>query len=105
MYAVIQSGAKQYRVEEGDTIDVELLSQEDGSEYEFKEVLFLHEGKKFLTGAPYVSGYTVRGELVGTAYGEKVVAYKYKRRKNERKKIGHRQKYSRVKITAIEATK
>ena len=101
MYAIIESGGKQYRVEKGDIIDVELLSPADSGKVEFKQVLFLHNGKAAKIGAPHVPKSTVMGEFVQEVKGPKVVAFKYKRRKQIRRKVGHRQRYSRVKITDI----
>lgn len=102
MYAIIHSGGKQYPVKEGDVIDVDLLKQEAGSQIEFQEVLFFNDGKKCEVGAPHVEKCKVKGELVGVVKGPKVIAFKYKRRKSCHRKVGHRQKYSRVKITGIE---
>ncbi len=101
-YAIIQTGGKQYRVFAGDVIDIELLeSQEEGnSSITFNEILFLHDGEKGVCGTPTVKG-LVKGELLDHVRGPKVISYKYKRRKNLRRKIGHRQNYMRVKITEI----
>ncbi len=104
-YAIVQTGGKQYRVSKDETIDVELLKVEVGSKVEFKEVLFYHDGKNPSVGAPSVAGCTVKGELIGEVPGPKVTSVKYKRRKNQRRKWGHRQHYSRVKITEIKQTK
>ncbi len=104
MYAIIQTGGKQYRVEQGDEIDVELLGVEDGGQVEFSEVLFVHDGQNTRLGQPTLNDFVVKGELVATIAGPKVVAFKYKRRKDQQTKHGHRQKYSRVKITEIAAT-
>ena len=101
MYAIIQTGGKQYRVKQGDIIDVELLETNDNV-VEFKEVLFVNDGKAALVGKPHVPGFLVKGEFIGEAKGPKVVSFKYKRRKNSHTKHGHRQKYARVKITGIE---
>ena len=102
MYAIIETGGKQYRVEKNDVIDVELFDAGDETNIEFKNVLFVHDGSAPKVGAPYVAKSVVKGELLGTAKGPKVFAFKYKRRKSStRKKVGHRQKYSRVKITEI----
>jgi len=103
MYAIMQSGSKQYRVEEGDIIDVELLEAKAGEPHVFKEVLFVQDASKSQVGLPFVEGCVVQGEILGEAKGPKVIAFKIKRRKNCRKKIGHRQKYARVRITAIGA--
>jgi large subunit ribosomal protein L21 len=101
MYAIIQTGGKQYRVEKGDVIDVELLGVDNGSQVEFKDVLLVQDGTVTTVGAPTVEHFIVRGELLNEVKGPKVVAFKYKRRKNYRRKVGHRQRYARVKITEI----
>jgi large subunit ribosomal protein L21 len=100
MYAIIETGGKQYRVEKDETIDVELLDSE-GTAVEFKNVLFLSDGKQIKVGAPYVAKSSVKGELIGEVKGEKVISFKYKKRKGIRRKVGHRQAYHRVKITEI----
>ncbi len=101
MYAIIQSGGKQYRVAKGDQIEVELLGADSGT-FDFEEVLFFHDGKKSHVGTPKVAKVLVRGEIASVVKGPKVIAFKYKRRKNYSKKIGHRQKYAKVLITDIE---
>ena len=100
MYAIIRSGSKQYRVKQGDVIDVELLGLAAG-EVEFKDVLYVDIDTAPLVGAPIVSDYAVRGEVEGVVKGPKVISYKFKRRQNYHRKIGHRQKYCRVRITEI----
>lgn len=102
MYAIIKTGGKQYKVAVGDIIDVELLNGDIGAQIEFKEVLFLNSGTSPKIGAPHVPGCTVIGELVDYAAGPKVTCVKYIPG-NHRRKIGHRQHYSRVKITQIAA--
>lgn len=99
MYAIIETGGKQYRVEEGDELDVELLHSE-GS-IQFDKVLLVHNGQEPKVGLPHVPHCTVHAEVLGETKGPKVIAFKYKRRKNYRRTVGHRQKYSRVKITKI----
>jgi len=99
MYAIIQNGSKQYRVEEGDEVNVELLDTLSGP-HTFSEVLFV-QSDTALVGTPFVEGWSVQGEILGESKGPKVVSFKRKRRKNCRKKVGHRQHYARVKITAI----
>ena len=101
MYAIIETGGKQYRVEQNDVIDVELLNTADSEKVEFKNVLFVSEGSDVKMGAPYLTDVTVKADLVGEVKGPKVIAFKYKKRKRYRRKVGHRQKYSRVKITEI----
>jgi len=101
MYAIIETGGKQLRVAKGDVVDVELLGVEPGKKVSFEEVLFVHDGKKPHVGQPRVSGFTVQGEILGEALGPKITSVKYKRRKRQHRKFGHRQHYSRVKITNI----
>jgi large subunit ribosomal protein L21 len=99
MYAIIESGGKQFRVAEGDMIDVELL--EDTSQIKFDKVLFLHSGNSSIVDANALKDCSVHGEFVGQIKGPKVIAFKYKKCKNYRRTVGHRQKYARVKITKI----
>lgn len=99
MYAIFQTGGKQYKVEEGDLLDVELLEGE--GPLAFKEVLFINKAGKIKIGAPHVKGALVLAERCGTIKGEKKIAFKYKRSHNYRRKVGHRQKHSRIKITGI----
>jgi large subunit ribosomal protein L21 len=101
MYAIIETGGKQYRVEKNDIIDVEKVNSEKGKAVEFTHVLFLNDGKDAKIGSPYVAKSVVKGELLGDAKGPKVISFKYKQRKGVRRKVGHRQKYHRVKITEI----
>lgn len=105
MYAIIKSGGKQYRVKKDDIIDVDLIDLEkleNGSTVKFGEVLFAIDGEgKPQLGAPFISDLFVVGEFLEDVQGEKVIGMKYKRRKQERKTFGHRQRYSRVKITDI----
>lgn len=101
MYAIIETGGKQYRVEQGDVIDVELLDIE-GEKIEFKNVLFLNNGLSTKVGLPHIAGCVVIGELLQEVRGPKVINFKYKKRHNYRRKVGHRQNYLRVKITEIQ---
>lgn len=101
MYAIIETGGKQYQVKPGDTIDVELLDAEVGSKVVFSNVLFLNTGKAVKVGTPFVANSSVQAELLQEVKGPKVIAFKYKRRKPIRRKVGHRQRYCRVKITEI----
>jgi large subunit ribosomal protein L21 len=100
MYAIIQSGSKQYRVQPGEVICVELLQGETGSEVVFNEVVLLG-GETPQVGRPFVTGCVVRGTLLGLEKGEKVINYKYKKRKHFHRKRGHRQTYSKIKINSI----
>jgi large subunit ribosomal protein L21 len=99
MFAVIRTGGKQYKVSQGDVLDVELLAGEAGSKVTFGEVLMA--GSK--VGAPTLAGASVTGEIVSQWRTPKVVAFKKKRRKDTHRKRGHRQHLTRVKITDIVA--
>lgn len=101
MYAIIKTGSKQYRVAKGDIINVELLEGSAGDAVEFNEVLFLFDGKDYQLGAPSVSSFFIKGKLLGETKGEKLTAMKYKPRKRQNKKFGHRQTYSKIEITDI----
>ncbi len=101
MYAIIETGGKQYRVEEGDELYVELLGA-DG-EVTFDKVLLIHDGNTPKVGFPHLPKCAVHAEVLGIEKGPKVIAFKYKKCKNYRRTVGHRQKYSRVKITKIVA--
>lgn len=98
-YAIIKTGSKQYLVKAGDIIDIELLGAEEDGKVAFKDVLLFHDGKEAQIGAPTLSNIVIYGEVVDQVRGPKVIAYKYKKRKNYRRKVGHRQNYTRVKIT------
>ena len=101
MYAVIESGGKQYRVSAGDTVQVERLPVEAGKTVTFERVLLLNNEGKITTGAPTVAQATVEADVVEHIRGEKKVAFKMKRRKGYHKKIGHRQELSVVRIKEI----
>ncbi|MFZ4099139.1 MAG: 50S ribosomal protein L21 [Chlamydiia bacterium] len=102
MYAIIETGGKQYRVEQGDVLDVELLDVPESGLVEFSKVLLIQGAEgSCRVGAPFVAGAMVRGQLQRSVRGPKVIAYKYKKRKNQRRKVGHRQDYLRVQITEI----
>jgi large subunit ribosomal protein L21 len=101
MYAIFETGGKQYRVEEGDVIDVELVGS-DG-EVKFDKVLMVHDGKAPKIGLPHLTKCAIHAEVLGVEKGPKVIAFKYKKCKNYRRTVGHRQKYSRVKIKKIVA--
>lgn len=101
MYAIIKTGSKQYKVAKGDVISVELLEGSKGDAIEFSDVLFVFDGKEHQIGAPNVAGFAVKGELMGETKGEKLTSMKYKPRKRQNHKFGHRQTYSKIKITDI----
>ena len=101
MYAVIQTGGKQYKVSEGDVIFVEKLGVEEGTEYTFDQVLAISGADGFKVGAPTVAGATVKATVVKNGKGKKIRVFKYKPKKNEKKTIGHRQPYTKLQIMAI----
>lgn len=104
MYAIIETGGKQYRVQNGDQIAVEKLNVADGEQVVFDKVLVAGEGADIKVGAPYVDT-TVEGKVIESGRGKKVVIFKYKAKKDYRKKQGHRQPYTLVEITAIDGVK
>ncbi len=102
MFAVIETGGKQYKVSEGDVIFVEKLEVADGDAVTFDKVLAV-SGEDFKAGTPYVDGATVTATAIKTGKGKKIYVMKYKPKKNEKKKIGHRQFYTKVQIDKINA--
>jgi large subunit ribosomal protein L21 len=100
MYAVIRTGGKQYRVAEGTVLRVEKLAGNAGEKITFNEVLFLG-GEAPKLGRPLVDGASVGGEIMAQDRGKKIVVFKFRRRKNYRRKAGHRQPYTQVKIVSI----
>lgn len=102
MYAVIKTGGKQYRVSEGDRLRVEKLEGAVGDTVNFAEVLMLG-GEKVSIGAPLVSGAKVSAEIVSQGFGKKIIVFKMRRRKRYRRKNGHRQPFTELKVTGISA--
>ena len=100
MYAIIATGGKQYRVSEGDVIYIEKIDAQVDSTVSF-DVLFMGNDGDVKIGTPVVEGVKVEGKVVGQIRGEKIVVYKYKSKKNYRRKQGHRQPYTKVEITKI----
>ena len=101
MYAVIQTGGKQYRVQPGETVQVEKLDAEVGKTVEFNEVLLVADGENVRFGAPHVAGAKVVAEVVDQGRDSKILVYKYRRRKAWHKKQGHRQPFTALKVTEI----
>lgn len=101
MYAVIKTGGKQYRVAMDDVISIEKLEGDARSSIEFEDVLMVGEGASVKVGAPTVSGAKVVAELVEQTRGPKVIAFKKRRRQNSRRKRGHRQDLTKIRITSI----
>lgn len=99
--AIIKTGGKQYRVEPGASLRVEKLDGEVGSKLSFDEILLLGKGSEAKIGAPHVSGAKVSATISAHGRGKKVIVYKFKRRKNYRRKQGHRQSYTQIKIEEI----
>ena len=102
MYAVIRTGGKQYRVSQGDTLRVEKLAGSVGDVVTLSEVLLVG-GESMKIGQPMVAGASVEAKITGQGRGEKIVVFKFRRRKNYRRKAGHRQCYTELKIQAISA--
>ena len=102
MYAIMETGGKQYKVEAGDVIYIEKIANEAGSSVEFDNVLAI-SGDTLTVGDPIVKGAKVCGTVLAQGRAKKVVVYKYKAKKNERKKNGHRQDYTKVQIDEIKA--
>jgi large subunit ribosomal protein L21 len=100
-YAIIRTGGKQFRVEPGQTIRIPSLVGEAGGSVEFNDVLLGSDGNSVRTGVPTLSGARVTGQIVKHGRGEKIVVFKFKRRKNYAKKQGHRQGFTEVKINDI----
>ena len=101
MNAVIKTGGKQYRVSEGDKLNVETLAGEPGDELELGEVLMIHDGDSVEVGKPVLEGAKVTAKLIEHGRGDKIKIVKFKRRKHYRRQMGHRQNYTRVEITGI----
>ena len=100
-YAIIKTGGRQFRVAEGDTVDVDLLDVEPGKTATFGDVLLFADGKDVSHGNPLISGAKVTAEVVEQRKDKKVVAFKYKRRKGYHRTVGHRRKLTRIKIKSI----
>lgn len=103
MYAVVATGGKQYRVEAGEILRVEKLAGEVGADVAFDRVLLLNDGETVRIGQPFVEGASVKGRIVEQGKNKKIIVFKFKRRKRYRRKQGHRQLFTAVKIDAIEA--
>ena len=101
MYAVIKTGGKQYRVQQGDVIFIEKIDSQADEAVTFDEVLLVGNDGETKIGTPVVAGAKVEGKVLAQVKSKKIVVYKYKAKKNERKKQGHRQPYTKVEITAI----
>jgi large subunit ribosomal protein L21 len=101
MYAIFRASGKQFRAEKGKTIRLPLLDAEAGAKITFDEVLLSSDGETIRAGTPLVAGAKVEAEVVGVGKEPKIYVFKFKRRKNYRRKTGHRQKYTEVRITDV----
>ena len=103
MYAIIETGGKQYKVEAGQVLFVEKLGAEEDSDVVFDKVIALQKDGALLTGSPYVAGASVNAKVLKNGKGKKITVFTYKPKKNEKRKMGHRQPYTKVEITAVNA--
>lgn len=103
MYAVIQTGGKQYKVTEGEVLKIEKLTQEAGNEFSFDSVLLVNDDSGLKVGKPYLDGASVKATVLSQGRHKKINIIKFKRRKHHMKKMGHRQYYTEVQITGISA--
>ncbi len=103
MYAIIETGGKQYRVCEGDEIFIEKLEVEDNSAITFDKVVAIGADSGMTVGSPYVANATVAGTVIKNGKGKKITVYTYKPKKGSSRKLGHRQPYTKVKIESIKA--
>ena len=101
MNAIIVTGGKQYKVAEGDVLFIEKLEQEAGDVVKFEQVLAIIDGEEATFGAPVVEGASVEAKVIKNGKAKKITVFKYKAKKNEKKKIGHRQPFTKVEITKI----
>ena len=101
MYAIIESCGRQYKVAEGDIVFFEKLEAEEGKKVTFDNIVLVSDGGKVQVGNPYVKGVKVEGKVVSHGKHKKIIVFKMKAKKNERKKQGHRQPYTKVEITSI----
>ncbi len=101
MYAIIKHGSRQFRVEEGQEIEIDYRDATAGDELKFEQVLAAGDAGDLRYGAPFLSGASVTASVVGTVQGPKLVVQKFRRRKNSRRKTGHRQLYTKVRIAGI----
>lgn len=103
MFAIIRTGGKQYRVQEGDRIQVERIPAEEGADVTFDEVLLVGDGDTSTVGTPTVAGATVQARVEAQTRGEKVIFFQYKNKTRQKRQVGHRQHETRVVITGISA--
>jgi large subunit ribosomal protein L21 len=105
MYAVIESGGKQHKVELGQTLEVDLLHEESGIDHAFENVMLYVDGDNVQIGQPYIENAKVVAEIVEEVKGKKLSILRFRRRKNSMRKVGHRQRYTQIKIKEINVGK
>lgn len=103
MYAIIETGGKQYKVQAGDTVFIEKLNVEQDQEITFDKVITLGKEDEIVFGTPYVEGATVTAKVLKNGKAKKITVFTYKPKKNIKRKMGHRQPYTKVEITAVNA--
>jgi len=103
MYAIVNTGGKQYKIHQGDVLRVEKIPGEIGSSVSFDKVLMFSDGKNVSIGQPLLDNVAVKGHIIEQGKAKKIIVFKYKRRKRYRRKQGHRQQYTAIKIDSIEA--
>lgn len=101
MYAVIETGGKQYRVQEGDVVFVEKLDVEEGEKFDLDKVLLLSKDGELVTGKPYIDGAKVEASVLEQGKAKKIIVFRYKAKKNYKRKLGHRQPFTKLKIENI----
>lgn len=102
MYAIVETGSKQYKVAKGDVLEVERLSSKEGKDIKLDKVLLLSDKEELSVGTPYVKGASIVCEVLGEKRGQKTISFKYRRRHaSSKKKIGHRQNYTVLKVKDI----
>jgi large subunit ribosomal protein L21 len=103
MYAIVKTGGKQFKAAQGDLLVVEKLEGEPGTAVELSEILLVVDGDKTTVGSPFIKGALVKGEIVRQAKGKKIEAFNYKAKKNVRKRWGHRQPETHIRVTEVQA--
>ena len=103
MYAIIETGGKQYKVESGDVLFIEKLDAAEEASVTFDKVVALHNDKELKVGAPYIKGASVEAQVVKNGKGKKITVFTYRPKKGSKRKLGHRQPYTKVQIGAIKA--
>jgi len=101
MYAIIETGGKQYQVQAGDVLYIEKLAGQEKDELTFEKILAVSKDDEFIAGSPYVEGASVSAKVLKQGKAKKITVFTYKRRKNAKRKLGHRQPYTKVEITAV----